>query len=284
MRILTALALLLLTCSIPAFAEDAPAETVQSPEPEAGAENGPEGVSREFFLEKLVPVVSEKVLLSAGYLARNDHPFGYITGFDGRMTIALSGDNVYFNHGSDANVKAGDRFFVYKKGRTVTFPGADEEFGYLVTIAGLIEVTEVGDVSSTALVRAEYDEIEKGDGLTPEFAVIPPKIDPDKPLDNKLISGEIVCERFGKGAISIGDVVYLNVGRSDGVVEADVFGVLEPQRKKRWWEWGGDEKLPEHQIGKLVVILVRDGTSTAVVSSAKDEIKVGYKFNYIQHR
>ncbi len=280
MRILTAFTLLLFTCAIPTFAEEAPAATVQSPEPEAGVENVPS----EFFLEKVVPVVSEKVLLSSGYLARNDHPFGYITGFDGRMTIALSGDVVYFNHGADSNVKAGDRFFVYKTGRTVTFPGASEEFGYLVTIAGLIEVAEVGDVSSTAVVRAEYDEIEKGDGLTPEFAVIPPKIDPDKPLENKLISGEIVCERFGKGAISIGDVVYLNVGRSDGVAEADVFGVLEPQRKKRWWEWGGEEKLPDHQIGKLVVILVRDGTSTAVVSSANDEIKVGYKFNYIQNR
>jgi hypothetical protein len=272
--------------SSPVFAEEQQEDNSDAPVAAPEVINN-QSIPDELFLEKERNIITQKVLLSAGYLTRNDHPFGYITRFRENQSTAIAGDTVFINHGADSDVQIGNRFFVYTKGHTVTFPGADEEFGYLISIVGVLEVTEVGNNSSTAIVKHEYDYIPKGASITPEFEVVAPKVDPDKPLENKLIKGEIVVNRFGKDTVSVGDIVYLNVGRSDGVAEADVFEISRTT-PKRWWDFYSSTKDEDSEldakIGKLIVVLARDNTATAVISSTKGEVRVGDKVSYVQVR
>lgn len=241
----------------------------------------------EMFLEKGKSIISEKVLLAAGYLSRNDHPFGHITGFREDKTTAIPGDVVFLDHGADIDMKVGDRYFIYTKGRTITFPRAKEPFGYLISIVGALEVREVSDRTSAAIVKQEYDVIPKGASIMPAFDVVSPKIDPDKPLDGKIINGEIVVTRYDKTTVSIGDVVYLNVGRSVGVSEGDVFEVTR-KRAKRWYEFsffsGPEQRGLDARIGALTIVMAKEDTSTAVIGNTNGEVKVGDKVSFIQSR
>ncbi|MBI3793804.1 MAG: hypothetical protein HY280_03620 [Nitrospinae bacterium] len=237
-------------------------------------------IPNEFFYEGQNSVLSEKTLLTAGYLVYNDHPTGYVTGVEEAKETALTGDTVYLSHGADAGIRPGNRYYIYTKSANVLRPGSKDDYGYIVTIVGVVSIVEVKAKSSLGIVKAEYQEIRTGNSFMPEFSLASPKVDPDRPLANKSVKGVIMAVNAGKESISFGDMVYLSVGGGDGVAESDIFEVTEGVPAKGQ---PGAKELPR-KLGKLRAVVVRFDSTTAVVVSSKSEIRVGDKVSYIQER
>ncbi len=237
-------------------------------------------VPRALFYEKERPVITTETLLTAGYLTPYDHPFGSVADFQQADKRAASpGDNIYINKGSKAGVQKGDQFYIYHRTSAVIDPDTGEEAGYIVGMAGLITVTELKEEVALAHVDRGFDMIFIGDGLIPRFDVQPPKMDPDRPLEDKTVEGKVVHVRYGKEGISQDDTVYLDVGRKHGVRESDVFKVTEYD-KNRDDEAHGILK----DIARLLVITVKEKTATAVVISSKSAVKMGDRVSYVQER
>lgn len=254
-------------------------EPVKTQPPLAG-EVQKRDVPRALFYEKERPVVTTDMLLASGYLTAYDHPFGAVIDFQqaGKRT-ASPGDNIYINKGSKAAVKKGDQFYVYHRSETVVDPDTGDDAGYLVVMTGLISVKEVKEGTALARVDKAFNMIFAGDALVPRYEVLPPKMDPDRPLEEKTIDGKIMHVRYGKGGISENDIVYLNVGRKQGVKESDLFQILE-FRADNAEETHGIMK----DIGRVMVILVKEETATAVVINSKSEVKAGDRISYVQER
>lgn len=237
-------------------------------------------VPRALFYEKELPVITTEMLLTSGYLTPYDHPFATVIDFQQPDKRAASpGDNIYISKGGKAGVKEGDRFFIYHRSDPIIDTESHDEIGYVVTMSGVISVKEVKEDVSLAHVDRGFNMIFAGDGIMPQFNVQPPKMDPDRPLEDKTIEGKIVYVRHGKDGISQDDTVYLNVGRKQGVRESDLFKVVE------YDETRGDET---HgilkDIGRLLIILVKEESATAVVVSSKSAVKIGDRASYVQER
>lgn len=237
-------------------------------------------VPRALFYEKERPVITTETLMTSGYLTPYDHPFATVIDFQQPDKRAASpGDNIYINKGSKAGVKEGDQFYIYHRSDPVIDPDTGNEAGYVVTMAGLISVKEVKEDVALARVDRGFDMIFTGDGLIPRFEVQPPKMDPDRPLEDKTIEGKILYVRYGKDGITQDDTVYLNVGRKQGVRESDLFQVAEYD-DKRDDETHGILK----DIGRLLVIMVKDESATAVIIKSKSAMKIGDRVSYVQER
>lgn len=237
-------------------------------------------VPRSLFYEKELPVITTEMVLSSGYLTRYDHPFATVIDFQQPDKRAASpGDNIYISKGGKGGVKEGDQFFIYHRSEPIIDPDTHDELGYIVTMSGLIKVKSVKDDVAMARVERGFDMIFAGDGIMPKFDVQPPKMDPDRPLEDKTIEGKIVYVRYGKDGISQDDTVYLNVGRKQGVKESDLFQVVEYDANR------GDEAHGIFKdIGRLMIIMVKEESSTAVIVSSKSSVKIGDRASYVQER
>lgn len=237
-------------------------------------------VPRALFYEKERPIITTEMLLTSGYLTPYDHPFATVIDFQQPDKRAASpGDNIYISQGSKGGVKEGDQFFTYHRSAPVIDPETRNEVGYIVTMSGLITVKDVKEDVSLARVDKGFDIIFTSDGLLPLFNVQPPKMDPDRPLEDKTIEGKILYVRYGKDGISQNDTVYLNVGRKQGVRESDLFKVSEYD-ENRDDETHGILK----DIGRLMVILVKEESSTAVILRSASAVKIGDRASYVQER
>lgn len=237
-------------------------------------------VPRALFYEKERPVVTADMLLTSGYLTAYDHPFGTVIDFQqaGKRT-ASPGDNIYINKGSKAAVKKGDQFYVYHRSEPVVDPDTGDDAGYLVVMTGIVSVKEVKEGAALVRVDKAFEMIFVGDALVPRYEVQPPKMDPDRPLEEKTIDGKIMHVRYGKGGINENDIVYLNVGRKQGVKESDIFQVVGYNADS-----GEETHGFQKDVGRLMVILVKEETATAVVINSKSEMKAGDRVSYVQER
>ncbi len=274
---------LVLTAAVAGAAHAGPASVELEPAkpqvPLAG-EVQQRAVPRALFYEKERPVITAETLLTAGYLTSYDHPFGSIVALEeADKETAAPGDNIYISKGSKAGVKVGDQFYVYHRSAPVLDPDTGDEAGYVVNMTGIITVKEVKDDVALAHVDQGFEGIFAGDGLMPRFDPVQPKMDPDRPLEDRTVEGKILFVHYGKEGISLGDIVYLNIGHRQGVKESDVFKVTE-YNKDRENETHGILK----DIARLLIITVKENTATAMVFKSKSAIKAGDRVSYVQER
>jgi tetratricopeptide (TPR) repeat protein len=77
--------------------------------------------------------------------------------------VKKSGDRIYLNAGSLLNVKPGDRFFAYSRGEEFIDPDTGLSLGSEETPAGIIEVKDVKDKFSIAVLVSGDSSLKRGD-------------------------------------------------------------------------------------------------------------------------
>lgn len=263
-------------------------------------------IPRTIFYEKRKSIITKELLLTSGYLSKNEKPFGEIIHAQKEAEALSVGDTVVINRGSEEGVMPGNRYYVYRRGENVTHPKTGKRWGHLVNIVGLMEVVGVtyqktarigggyktqtkqlyADGSgvkkhvATAKIIKSYNTVFRGDFIVPEFGVQIPMIDPDKPLAEKKITAVVVAISVDKNSSATNDVLYLDAGKNAGVQAGDIFGIYPKTDKDSVAAKYGIKK----SIAKAQVIMVRPETATAVVVDSRNEIFVGYMADYIQER
>ncbi len=223
-----------------------------------------------------VEFVEDSELSKSGYILGQENAEGRIR--------AAANDVVYINRGKLNGVAKGDRYQVFRIGGEVVHPKSGDYLGHKILIVGVLEVREVQERTSSALILEAFQDIGVGSsrfyGLE-SYDRIMPEISLDKHIDlkpsDKEISGFLVATREKRITIADNEVVYLDIGSEKGVEVGNVFNIYRPNREVPDPEVGDSVNLPDLRIGQLVVIRTMATTSTAFVTETRQEVRIGDK-------
>lgn len=188
--------------------------------------------------------------------------FGKVDSGPDENTYFTNGDRMYVVFDESVNVVPGDRFSVYAAQGKVKHYNSDRE-GFKYTITGQIRIISRLGNKWEAEVEQTTGLIQRNDRIT----VYTPKIDRiTYTFNDRLIEGAIIdTHAGGLTAISLGDVIYLDRGRADGVEMGNVFEVFGFKDRSN-----GRAILdqPSYKTGELTVITLTDNFATVLVTAS----------------
>lgn len=232
-------------------------------------------------LPEKIPVTNLSVFRAAGFIARGDFSVGSIIDSPlDRFTLS-KGDNVYTDVGPSKNATSEKKYSIYRVIKEVKHPVTQEDMGFLIKIVGTLKIKEFIKGRSVALITDSYEEIARNDLITDHIELEIPMIDPSLQPPKKNIQGYIISTKDERRSVGLRDIVYLDVGKNQGVVPGDRFIAYKIKEettgtftKKVVFQY------PKTTIGELKIISTRDETATALVTKSIHELGIGEKVEY----
>lgn len=177
--------------------------------------------------------------------------------------ILLGQDDIVFvSFAEGVDVEVDDRFAIFDVDETVRHPITGKKVGFLVEMLGIAEITVVGDALE-ARIDISYREIEKGAKLKPlgplvkEVVVKRPEVS---------VAGVIIATAEKKRGVAENDMIYIDKGEKDGLEVGNLMGIYreegvvkDPMKKRK------KISLPPTKLGELIIIDVKEDTSTALI-------------------
>ncbi len=221
--------------------------------------------------EQALPAVDKYAMLSAGFV-NDEENVGSIVGTEERKKTTLGYDDVvYVKMRSPETVNIGDKFLIYTPLGRVKHPKRGGSYGRLIRGLGILEITAKDPAADvlTARITLSFSDIAKHDRLTPyQEPVLVYRTSEKKSKD---IWGYILEVTDHRRLVGQTDFVYLDKGRADGVEPGDTFIVYaEPEQSG----------FPRKMIGEVLVFLVKERTSTAVVWKSREPLARGDAVDY----
>lgn len=222
----------------------------------------------------LVPLLDGDELNRAGYIIGQEDQQARIR--------AANGDRVFINRGKINGVAEGDRYLIFRLSQEVEHPNTGEYVGHQIKIVGAVQVEDVFERTSSAIITEAYEDVSVGNrrlANVETYDRIIPEFDAEKEIrlkpNEQEINGWIVGTKERKLAMVQNDVVYLDKGEQDGVELGNVFHIYRPNRRVEDPEVGDEVSLPRYQVGELVVIRTNETTATALITKSRREVVVG---------
>ena len=197
-----------------------------------------------------------------------------VSALDNKLMLS-EGDLIFTNLGDGSGVKVGDKFSIVDQGKKVFHPQTKEFQGYLVNILGELEIIELNGDVSTAKILKSFDVISQGNYLRP-FEQTVRKINL-KHFEGQ-IDGWILEAQNPVGMIAENEMIYLDRGSQDGLSAGNIMLVYRPGGSVA--EPGTNRKLnlPPRLLGKVLITDVKERTSSGLITSSLEVIKVGDRF------
>jgi hypothetical protein len=161
----------------------------------------------------------------------------------------------------------GERWQIYRPGRTFTDPNTDEELGIEVVYLGDAVVEKFGKVSTLKITNSVL-EINKGDRFAQATTGFTSNYQPRSPSTE--ISAKVISIYGGVLQAGQNAVVTLNKGKRDGLESGHVLALYQKGEvlKKPGW-FTDDTVLPDVRYGLLFVFRVFDKVSYALVMETR---------------
>jgi len=228
-------------------------------------------------VEGLQEVAAEKTYTLYGtegfLLEKGFKPFGMVIGTQHDRIVAGVDDIVYTDIGTDQNAGGGDKFSVYLKDASVSHPLNNEEMGNKMIPLGTLQLTDVERDSSRAIITKSFKEISPGAYLLPykesrrrEIALKNSGYD---------LKGYIIESYSGVSIIAAGDIVYIDLGSSQGAEVGNMLYIVRDVTIDQRYVEGRIDKLPQELLGALVILETGKKTATALVVKSIDTIYKG---------
>lgn len=194
----------------------------------------------------------------------------YIVAGNAERVVSGAGDRVYargnFSHEQPA-------YGIFRQGKTYLDPETKEFLGINADdIGGGEMVADEGDIGTLQLTRSTQ-EVRLGDRLFPtEERAINSTFMPSAP--DRDISGVILDVPRGVTQIGQFDVVTINKGKRDGLVEGNVLAVYKTGETVRDRITDEFIKVPDERAGLLMVFRTYDKLSYGLVLAATRQLAV----------
>ncbi|KAB0667347.1 LysM peptidoglycan-binding domain-containing protein [Oryzomonas japonica] len=229
--------------------------------------------------ETMAEVVAERtysVRGSEGFLMETDaKPAGSIVAIHHDRIVAGDDDIVYTDIGKVQGAKGGEKFSVYRKEGTVSHPVTSEIMGTKVVPLGTLQLTDLEQKASRAIITKTYQEISPGSYLMPY------RDDKRREVSLKMptreLKGYIVESYSGTEIIAAGDIVYIDLGSAQGAEAGNMLYIIRDVALDRKYVEGRVERLPQELLGALVILETGKRTATALVVKSIDAIYKGDK-------
>ena len=209
-----------------------------------------------------------------GFLAEKGFkPYAVLVGAQHDRLIVGLDDIVYTDIGTDRNAGSGDKFSIFRKDISVNHPLNNEEMGNKIVQLGTLQLTDVEKKSSRAIITKSAREISPGAYLLPykennrrEIALKSSTAD---------LKGYIIESYSGVSIIAAGDVVYIDLGTSQGAEVGNMLYIVRDVTIDQRYVEGRIDRLPQELLGALVILETGKKTATALVVKSIDTIYKG---------
>ena len=200
-------------------------------------------------------------------------PVGLIVGSPESRTFLASGDRVYLQlNASQPPPRLGQRFSVFRAVESVYHPNSGDFFGQKMRLIGQVEVEGLERSFIRGKIVQSFRELERGDLLLPPE---PAKIEIN-PVQNLVdLQGYLVDSLSEMDELGQHQLVFIDRGAEDGVVPGNRFFVLRSGDGVVELNEEFDERLPEEQVGELLVVATQQKNSAALVTRAVLELQRG---------
>ena len=256
---------------------DGKLEIVDAPE-EAGGQKAAAGKTVQAASPvSQLEVAEEKVFAvrgNEGWLMEKDTlPTGrIIAGQHGRLILGED-DTVFTDVGTSHGGNDGSKYTILRKSKQIKHPVTGDDLGYKVYPLGALQLTHTTKLNSRGIISSSFKEIEPGDLLVPYQQV------KRRTVALKMVSrplrGYLVESATGNSALATGDVVYLDLGRSQGAEPGNLLYVVRKVAIEKMLVDRYVGELPNEVVGALVIVEVGNRTSTAIVVKSIDAIFKG---------
>jgi hypothetical protein len=202
-----------------------------------------------------------------------------VAAFEEKLMLSTS-DRAYARFKGEPPSRLGETYVVYETVRKIHHPLSGDLLGYQTRILGNATVVARDPKAVTLVIGQTLEPIERGALLGPWTEKLLRPVQPrpaTKDLDGRIVGTrlEVVTQ------IAEQSVVFLDRGKADGVEEGNVFKVLRsgdpyglPLTRDRLAP-PNDPRLPAEVLGELMVIDVKETTSTALVVRSRRELLIG---------
>ncbi|MFZ4712174.1 MAG: LysM peptidoglycan-binding domain-containing protein [Bacteriovoracaceae bacterium] len=196
--------------------------------------------------------------------------FGEVThGQKGGMLFSIN-DYIYVKFDKSVNVMPGELYSIYEGMGKMKHPSS-ERTGYKYGISGSIKTVRKVDDKWECIVQDSVSGIQRKDRITVYTPKIPriTKTFNARNIEAAIIGGYSPIQTM----YGLGNIVYLDRGRADGVEMGNVFEVYD--FKDRLTK-KNITKNPTYKIGEITVITLTDNFATGLVTNSIWEFRPGY--------
>jgi len=219
-----------------------------------------------------VPTVSSSAISRKGFISEYAlEESGAIIGSSEERMLLYEGDVVFLSFKEGEAVEAGSRYTIYTTASKVKHPGKSKSPGYMIDILGSLVVTEVTE-PVTAKVDESYKEIEVGARLMPYREPVSEVKMTDADAE---VTGYIVAALDGSNNLIKGDIVYIDRGTEDGLKDGNTMRIYRNREKVGDPVSGGRVRLPDEDLGALVVVHADTKTSSCIIIKSLKAIMPG---------
>jgi hypothetical protein len=209
-----------------------------------------------------------------GFLLESDlKPAGTIIGIHNSRVIAGDDDIVYTDIGRAQGVRGGEKYSVFRREATVSHPATNEILGAKIIPLGALQLTDLEQNSSRAIITKTYQDINPGAYLLPYREDRRREITLKRPT--RELRGYIVESYSGTSIIAAGDIVYIDLGKAQGAEPGNMLYIVRDVQLDQNLVEGRVDKLPQELLGALVILETGARTATALVVKSIDAIYNG---------
>ncbi len=261
--------------------ETARPELPPAPEPVAETKPAPEPEPVEEPVLETLPVAIQheviKALSTYGFIAdKKEIGLGTITSQEEARLLISSGQTVYVKARDKGGLEAGEKYSIVRVFKEVKHPVTRKRVGYLARVLGDLSVVATDKKMATAVIGDIYLETMIGDKVMKHVQYLTwHRKTGGHP--GEVLQGYIVASPDGKMIMGQGDVLFIDLGRNDGLGTGESLWVRSSDTKTRDPGMTGAMAPTQKNLGTVQVIIARDKTSVARITSSNMEITPGAK-------
>jgi hypothetical protein len=169
-------------------------------------------------------------------------------------------------------VEAGGVFDVFRSGDPIYDPHSGELVGILIEHLGKIEITSEAQGVHRGTVIKAFVELTRGDRLKPA-KVIDPHIVPNNPGGQ--MEGSVLYIRDNAGEAGQNQVIGISLGLKDGLKAGAMLSIYRVGRIVTDQVTGEAVRLPEEEIGEIIVLVPQQAASIALITKSTESINIG---------
>ena len=214
-----------------------------------------------------------------GFIRTTEEPLGIIADSVDNRLLLTKDDTVFVKMKDISGVTVGYTYSLFEKANDIANPQTKEKIGTMMKNLGSLQVTEINGETVVAKIDRAYREITRGAEL---FEFIPHEKDITLQRGIGELKGYLIAARDEKSAYSTGDVIFINLGKGDGLERGNLFYISRPRQfSDEISRKAGALQLPDAVLGAAVVIEARDKTASAIIFKSVDASHIGDKISVV---
>ena len=217
---------------------------------------------------------------SHGFILTDQKPLGLVVDSVDNRVLLTENDVVYVKMNDLAAVVVGDRYSLYARGSLIEHPQTGEPLGTMMSNLGSLEVMEFHGKTVVARIDGAFREITRGAEL---FAYSPAQQEITLQQGQADRDGFIVAARDEKSTMSANDIIFVDLGSTDGLTSGNLVYLTRPrQASDEILAQAGEIALPDAVLGAAVITDVNSSTASALIIKSALEAHIGDQVSVVR--